>query len=211
MRVILLSADTKGAARKVHSDVRVDLPSAGDTRAENRDHRRMCVDPPSTADSGAAHKVDRRMRVDLRCTGETGAENRDRRRMCVDPPSTADSGAAHKVHRRIRVDLRCTGETRAEDKVHLRMRLNLLFAARSGARQRAAAGQRAGGRLLAGTKGAKWAERFAWRTEGAGARFWWCKGLPSTVPSSTSALKARVPDFGGVKGCHPPSHHPHPP
>jgi len=35
-------------------------------------------------------------------------------------------------------------------------------------------------------------------TEGAGARFWWCKGLLSTVPSSTSALKARVPDLGGV-------------
>jgi hypothetical protein len=35
--------------------------------------------------------------------------------------------------------------------------------------------------------------------EGAGARFWWCKGLPSTVPSSTSAPKARVPHFCGPK------------
>jgi hypothetical protein len=121
MRVILLCAGTSGAAHKVHSDVRVDLPSAGDTRADNTDHRRMCVDPPSTADSGAAHKVHRRMSVDLRCTGETGADNTDHPRMCVDPPSTADSGAAHKVHRRMRVDLRCTGERGAQDRDHRRM------------------------------------------------------------------------------------------
>jgi hypothetical protein len=53
MRVILLCAGTSGAAHKVHSDVRVDLPSAGDTRADNTDHRRMCVDGPPTAGAAA--------------------------------------------------------------------------------------------------------------------------------------------------------------
>jgi hypothetical protein len=123
MRVILLCADISGAAHKVRSDVRVDLPSAGDTRADNTDHRGMCVDPPSTADSGAARKVHRRMRVDLRGTGETGAQDRDHRRMCVDGPPTAgaaagegDAGARSvgdgRCYGRFRDLCDCTGDLR---------------------------------------------------------------------------------------------------
>jgi hypothetical protein len=123
MRVILLSADTSGAAHKVHSDVRVDLPSAGDTRADNTDHRRMCVDRPSTADSGAAHKVHRRMRVDLRGTGETGEEDKLHRGVAVDLPPTAGaaagegdagarSGGDGRCYGRFRDLCDCTGDLR---------------------------------------------------------------------------------------------------
>jgi hypothetical protein len=45
----------------------------------------------------------------------------------------------------------------------------------------------------------------------AGLRAPGCDQAEGGWKDSRGGPKARGPDLGGVKGCHPPSHHPHPP
>jgi hypothetical protein len=136
--------------------------------------------------SGAARKVHRRMRVDLRCTRETGAEDRNHRRMCVDGPSTAGAAAGESdAGARAGGDGRCYGRFRDLCDCTGDLRFNF--------------SNQTGSCLIVP------------RVAMAGLRAPGCDQIESGWRNSRGGPKARVPDFGGVKGCHPPSHHPHPP